>query len=258
MKLISLNTWGGKLYEPLMEFIKSEAQTTDIFCFQEIYFSEMLHPEVPWIRANLAFELKNLLSNFLMFERLAVTQPRQNAKLDKDIKIGEIIFIKKPADIIEDGGFHTYSEDGESAKEKIEISSGNFQFVKFKNAEEPYFIGNIHGLWLPGTKSDTPKRIEQTRQIQNHIENFPNKKIVCGDFNLHPETQSIKMLSVNMRNLIKEYKVTTTRNRFYSDMEKYADYIADYIFVSPNIEVNDFRVLPDEVSDHSPLLLEFF
>ena len=36
MKLISLNTWGCRITEPLFEFIRSGAESTDIFCFQEI------------------------------------------------------------------------------------------------------------------------------------------------------------------------------------------------------------------------------
>ena len=73
-----------------------------------------------------------------------------------------------------------------------------------------------------------------------------------GDFNLLPETQSIKKLeSIGLRNLIKEYGVTSTRTAHYTKLEKYAD----YMFVSRDIEVADFKVLPDAVSDHSPLYL---
>ena len=31
---------------------------------------------------------------------------------------------------------------------------------------------------------------------------------------------------------------------------------ADYVFASNNIEIKNFKVLPDEVSDHRPLLVE--
>jgi len=32
---------------------------------------------------------------------------------------------------------------------------------------------------------------------------------------------------------------------------------ADYAFASKNIKINQFQVLPDEVSDHLALLLDF-
>ena len=55
-----------------------------------------------------------------------------------------------------------------------------------------------------------------------------------------------------MRNLIKEYGITSTRTSFYEKENKFAD----HAFVSSDIEVVDFKVLPDEVSDHAALYLE--
>jgi hypothetical protein len=48
-----------------------------------------------------------------------------------------------------------------------------------------------------------------------------------------------------MINLVKDYNVTSTRSSHYPKEEKFAD----YIFVSKDIEVKDFKVLPDEVND---------
>ena len=50
-----------------------------------------------------------------------------------------------------------------------------------------------------------------------------------------------------------EFGVGATRTRLYAGAERHAD----YVFVSPGVAVSDFRVLPDEVSDHAPLMLEF-
>src|SRR5437764_845296 len=36
MKLITLNTWQGEIFEPFMKFVKKHADDTDIFCFQEV------------------------------------------------------------------------------------------------------------------------------------------------------------------------------------------------------------------------------
>lgn len=246
-----------------MEFVKAEAPTTDIFCFQEVYFSKTRRPEIPWIRANLAFELNNILTDFSMLERLAteksyILDKMSRKNISKDIRIGEAIFVRKPMKVTEHGGFHTYAEDGESVNERIEKTTGNFQFVKIKDTRGSYLVGNIHGVWLPHSKSDTPKRIEQSRHLKNFIKSHSGRKILCGDFNVLPKTKSIELLSLDMRDLIKEYDIKSTRTRYYPDMRKYADYISDYVFVSSDIQVNDFKVLENEVSDHSPLLLEFF
>jgi exonuclease III len=258
MRLISLNAWGGKLHKPLVEFVEKNAETTDVFCFQEIYFSEKPRPEIVWAKANLAPELRGILSGFSMFGRLASEGNRLADKApSKDVRTGEAIFVRKTLRVIESGGFHTYAQDYESVKEEVEPVTGNFQFVKIQTSKETYCIGNIHGLWLPGPKVDTPKRTEQSKRLEHFLKDFAGKKVLCGDFNLQPKTKSIGLLESDMRDLIAEYKVQTTRSRYYADMKKYADYIADYIFVSADVQVSDFKVLTDEVSDHLPLLLEF-
>ncbi len=77
---------------------------------------------------------------------------------------------------------------------------------------------------------------------------------MIGDFNLFPDTESIAMLERSgLQNLIRQYGITSTRTHYYSRKEKYAD----YAFVSEGIDVGDFKILPDVVSDHSPLYLEF-
>ena len=77
--------------------------------------------------------------------------------------------------------------------------------------------------------------------------------ILCGDFNLRPDTESIKILEENMHNLVKDYNIQSTRTSLYPKAERFAD----YILTSNEIIVQDFKVLPDEVSDHSPLWVEF-
>ena len=78
--------------------------------------------------------------------------------------------------------------------------------------------------------------------------------MLCGDFNLAPDTQSLRMLeAAGLRNLVAEFGVTSTRTSLYRRPERFAD----YVFVSPGVDVSAFRVLPDEVSDHAPLMLQF-
>lgn len=111
MKLISLNTWGGHLFEPLMEFIKSEAKTTDIFCFQEVYLNSLPHHTMFGIRPDLALQIKKALSDFYASERLGgvyqeilayvdrrgydIAEREDVMVHDKDIHIGEMILVKK-------------------------------------------------------------------------------------------------------------------------------------------------------------------
>ena len=72
-------------------------------------------------------------------------------------------------------------------------------------------------------------------------------------FNLKPDTESIQIIENGMNNLITQYDITSTRSNWYTKEERFAD----YIFTSPEIIIKTFEVLPDVVSDHLPLFLEF-
>ena len=112
---------------------------------------------------------------------------------------------------------------------------------------------NVHGLWNGRGKTDTEDRLSQSSKIKEFMSTVAARKILCGDFNLKPDTQSLKMLSEDMQNLIEMHQVTSTRTSFYPKAERFAD----YIFTSKDVSVNHFEVLKDEVSDHAPLLVEF-
>lgn len=40
MRIMPLNTWGGRSFYPLLTFFKKEHENADIFCLQEIYDAE--------------------------------------------------------------------------------------------------------------------------------------------------------------------------------------------------------------------------
>lgn len=161
------------------------------------------------------------------------------------------MFVRKGIDVLEEGDILIY--DNPDYVGSGGDHSRNLQWMKCRIDGKIYSILNVHGLWTGTGKSDTPERITQSERIRNVMDAIETPKILCGDFNLRPDTQSIKILGKGMKNLINEHNITSTRTSLYKKEEKHAD----YIFVSPEIVVNRFEVLEDEVSDHSPLLLDF-
>lgn len=115
-------------------------------------------------------------------------------------------------------------------------------------------VANFHGLWRKGVgKEDLPERIRQSEIVIDALGVVTGPTVLIGDFNLNPDTESVALFErAGFRNLIREFGVTSTRTRFFDP--RWSAY-ADYAFVR-GAEVRDFRILPDEVSDHSPLLLE--
>ena len=113
---------------------------------------------------------------------------------------------------------------------------------------------NFHGLWNGGGKGDSEDRLLQSGRIIEFMKTLSDPYLICGDFNLLPDTESLKKLEdFGLRNLIKEYGIVSTRTSFYKKENKFAD----YALINEGVEVKDFKVLPDEVSDHSPLYLDF-
>jgi endonuclease/exonuclease/phosphatase family metal-dependent hydrolase len=115
-------------------------------------------------------------------------------------------------------------------------------------------VGNFHGLPLPGDKLDTPARLLQSMKL---LETAHDVDVLCGDFNLGPQTTSVAMLEEHWRNLIREFAVPTTRSRLnpYRGTPQ-EQCFADYAFVSDLIVADRFSALDAQVSDHLGLLLE--
>ena len=107
-------------------------------------------------------------------------------------------------------------------------------------------IANIHGKARPGHKLDTSARLKQSGTMISLFKNKTGPKIIGGDFNLVPNTESIRMFEkAGYRNLIKEFKIGSTRNRLgweqFKDQPGFVkQYFADYVFVSPEVKVKNF------------------
>jgi endonuclease/exonuclease/phosphatase (EEP) superfamily protein YafD len=164
------------------------------------------------------------------------------------------MFVRKGIEVKAEGSYEIFKiTDDLGLPEDIKIWNRLLQYitVPYKNSEITIF--NLHGLYTGGGKGDGIARLEQSRKVSNFMRNHRGSKILCGDFNLNPETESIKIFEEGMVNLIKEKGIVSTRSHIYSGDNKYAD----YIFTSPDVAVLHFEVLQDTVSDHLPLYIEF-
>jgi endonuclease/exonuclease/phosphatase family metal-dependent hydrolase len=232
------------MYEGLADFVARQADTVDFFCFQEVYknASESLR-EAPETRLNLYDELKSLLPKHDGYFMPQVTGT------------GIATFVRK------EFGIEETSERMILTAEELahfKMPDGNAYYPRpllRVGVREPHIvICNVHGA--PGSaKKDTPERELQTTRIIDALTADSRPKILAGDFNLNPETRAIAALDSLMQNPLKGSDYATTRSRFYERKEELP--FADYIFVSPELQIKRFEVLSDEVSDHLPLLLDF-
>lgn len=260
MKLISLNTFGGKYFEPLTGFIKQNSQNTDIFCFQEMNNTNSDIKQYNEIRTNLLSEINQILPGFKVFYFPVVTGFDYYADpVNFDLSFGQAIFIRLDVKInSQENYLLSKKEDNFTLKKDFSNLPTPLQYLSFIQNKKEYTLFNFHGTPMPGDKLDTKRRLTEVAKAKEIIESKKGTKILVGDFNLLPETKSIKIFESNMRNLIKEFKIQRTRSKlspFYgkSDFQKFAD----YTFVSNDVEVKSFEVLRVEISDHLPMILEF-
>ncbi len=257
MKLISLNIWGGKAFGPLMDFIKQSAADTDIFCFQEVFRSTSEIRESHGTVMNILDDLSETLPDFLRYFSPIQDLFDLTGRVDFDASLGQATFIRNSITVLSQGEFFVYRK--RNGAESLETIPANVNFTRLERNKKIFTICNFQGLWYPGEKLDTPERLEQSRRIKNFLDREQNPKILCGDFNLMPDTESMKLLEGSgLINLIETFKIPRTRSRLSSffgtpDAQKFAD----YVLVSPDVNVLDFKVPDVLVSDHLPMILEF-
>lgn len=137
-----------------------------------------------------------------------------------------------------------------------EVDSRSVQVIDlFIEDQKMVRILNLHGRWSRGKKG-SQKTKEACRMIKDLANESGIPSIICGDFNLFPDTESMNVLNSSFRSLVDEYNIKTTRPSSNELHDKKRN-VVDYIFVSEGIIVNEFKVIDSDVSDHLPLVIDF-
>lgn len=257
MKLISLNLWGGRQYDDLLNFIKIQSETVDFFCFQETYESDRDIITPKGSHSNLNKKIAEILPDFNYYFSPNYEGRDFEFIVDFPLKQGNSIFYRKnlvPKNKGEIFPGLQYNDVREFPDSKYPNTPRNFQYLQF----DDFQILNIHGYWEEAPKHDTLERFQQSEAIINFFKSSNLTGLIAGDFNLRMDNECVKQLEENgFRNLVKESGAQTTRSSFYDIKWRAIDPFADFIFSKNNIKIKDFKVLPDEISDHLPLYVEF-
>ena len=133
-----------------------------------------------------------------------------------------------------------------------DYNARSLQHVVVEHNGTNIHVLNHHGHHLPDHKNGDEETLRQCQMIVEYIEKLEGPKILCGDFNLSPESPSLQLINAILINHAKEKGVLTTRTPLTHKTE-----VCDYIFTSSDIEVTNFQVLNDIASDHKALTIEF-
>jgi len=258
MNIITLNTWAGMVREPLLSFFERHSADTDIFCLQEVT-SDGAGRDLDIITK----ESGDLLTPDL-FQKIQDALPEHVEHFLPlvDDYYGLAFFVRKDISVLDFGEVMIYQSPKFPDPGNSDVDHDRKLFwILLEDDGCQYLVMNVHGHWVKAGKLDTPERIEQSRVIADFMKEFHAEgstdeergeelaKILCGDLNLLPDTESMRILEGGMVNLITENGITSTRTTLHEGDEK----LSDYVLVSENCQVESFEVLPEEVSNHSAL-----
>lgn len=243
-----------------MKFVEDAAVRTDVFCFQEILSDPRPSSRITkeGFRTNLLQELSARLPDFsTVFAPVQVTSNLE--PIDRAcVQTGVAIFLKNTLHVVAQEAFLL------PAGTREDNAHHNAQYVTIEINGSLLTFCNVHGIAHPGHKRDTPERLAQSHKILDTLANIEGEKIVMGDFNLLPDTQSARLFEeAGFRNLVKECSINSTRGshhkilhpEFSASPEGFQEF-ADYTFVQPTLNVQRFDAPDIPISDHLPMILD--
>lgn len=244
MKLITANIWGGRIVYKLPEFLQNESP--DIVWLQEVN-------DVPGDMGGV-FESLDTLQQKCNFSEKFMAADLQFRYQNRDATYGIAMLSRLPLankDVVfVQGEFYENYDDNEVDGDHPR----NFQHAAIETSGKTIHIINFHGAFIHGSKEGNADTLRHVQTILDYTLPFRNEPIIIvGDFNLVPESESIRLLSEHFRNLPVEYGITST----YSSVLHSFNFICDYIFVNEQVNVHAVKVSEQVVSDHKPLVLDF-
>ncbi len=231
------------------EYIRRQADAVDVFCFQEV-----LKGGVGCTGRGEVKDLYEKLQSILpehegVFFAYADGGYYSESSSTLDFVYGVACFVRKGIPFSELGGTHLFPPEPHWEDGYGQVAAGAMQVLQV----DGLVVAHIHGLWQEGTqKRDCEARFGQLAIIQHYLAQYNGKVVLCGDFNVAPDTRFLYALTEQYRDLVREYAVTSTRSNLYDKEQRFAD----YVLLDPSLPVHAFRPEEVTVSDHLPLVVE--
>ncbi|MBZ9789458.1 endonuclease/exonuclease/phosphatase family protein [Rhizobium sp. 3T7] len=265
MRVISLNAWGGKLYAPLIRYLRDA--DPDVLCLQEVTRSVSVASD--WLeyrdgshilpqRANLFEEIKAILPHHDAFFAPTARGTLFNGDRQVWSEFGLATFLRGTYPAIGHAmdfvhGDFSADEYGEHPRPRNAHCIRLFDYA----ANRPITVAQLHGLRELAGKGDTAARRGQADALIALIRRIWREGeplVVCGDFNVLPGSATFSVLAdLGLTDLVTSRGHADTRTSHYVKEGRYAD----YMLITANVDVVAFDVIEEpEVSDHRALLLE--
>lgn len=263
MKLMSLNVECFKANNLKLARFLNEQQL-DIICFQEVTRALDNKVNKKYITKDPIDEATKLLKyGFFghtdVFNKIKLDRPHEGEKIHFDpqglLEMGNYIKsnlkIKKSRNVFLEGRFPTISDHSDWPDKQRRAA----QVVDLDCNGKNLRVINYHGIWTKD-KMGNSKTYNACNKILDLASNSNGEVVICGDFNLFPNSSSMRIFDNKFVSLVDIFGVKTTRSGLYKTTRTVKN-IVDYVFVSKEIKIKNFRVIDTDVSDHLPLELGF-
>ncbi|MEK7571201.1 MAG: endonuclease/exonuclease/phosphatase family protein [Patescibacteria group bacterium] len=247
LSILQLNINADNFWDRLTAFLKT--QNFDILQLQEVTGKDLIGGNMN-TKIDCYQELQALLSS--RYESaMAITEWFSSSP--QTAYFGNATFYKKDFTLVEKTIVPLHKRQApfpSDAKTFEDVSKSILHVTLTINGKNISFL-NTHLAWGP-TPEEHPHQTEQGEKLIEYLKAVPSPFIFTGDFNLDPNQPTIHRIETIARNLTRENNITNTLNpRLHKVKHLFPPGVAvDYIFVSPDIEVKDFTVLEEDLSDH--------
>ena len=249
MKILTLNTWyRGERFENIKKFLVDER--ADFYFLQEVFNGNRQDLNEKFRAVNV---FQKLFPTFHFYFSAAILDTR---KKEGDVENGQLLMSRWPFTSTEalfvDVPYGAYDEESMSGFSNFPslIPTGTVSIDG-----KMLTLCNVHGPVNLKGREDDQRRLRMRDILLGHI---TEHTIIAGDFNVCPETQTIRSLEDRLTNVFKG-KFETTFNTKWKDLKAqpgYATAVVDYVFVSKGIRVMRALSPKVDVSDHMPLAVE--
>ncbi|WP_143219680.1 endonuclease/exonuclease/phosphatase family protein [Actinomadura sp. CNU-125] len=264
MRIVSLNAWGGAMFDELASWL--DTCGADILCLQEVTRTPAVggwtrfddaDRSLPQ-RANLLADVRSRLVHHHGLFAASDAGPVHDDRHHRHRQdFGVATFVAEALPLV---GMRSMFVHGEYTEHRDGWPNGGRPRAALavqvfdRRAQRSVTVVNLHGLRDPRGKADTPARRAQAERLAHLIDDARaggHLTVVCGDFNLLPDSETFQILAeLGLTDLVRDADTRTSR---YPKPLRHAG----YLLVSDPAAVERFEIVAaPEVSDHRPLVLD--
>ena len=261
MKLVSLNTWGSRLGDSLLDWLRQAR--ADVYCLQEVFRGPTLTNKAlsdgdgHTIDADSFGTLQRALPDYQgWFSAGSRGYINDSTWLDQPFEYGLALFTHPSLSVIAQRSLLVHGPFRQDGRGHPPLSRAA-QAVRCVGPMGSFSIGNLHGLWQPNKKKDSGLRNQQARRFRDLLASIsqPGEPLVAaGDFNVLPDSATFEVLGeLGLSDLNRRFDIHCTRSELYQKPVRYAD----YLLANEYSKVAGLHVVRQPiVSDHCPLVLQ--